>query len=288
MRARARAKVLPWLGSEARHGDTETSTIGIRDVWCRAGGGGGRGRPPAGGFSRDEGANVDISDRTLQVLLIDDDEALGRLLEEYLSRFGMELSVALRAEQGLELVGTARPDVVVLDVMLPGMDGFAALRELRRFSDLPVIMLTARGELSDRVVGLELGADDYLAKPFEPRELVARIQTVLRRVGQRVDSVRLQVGDLELDSGRRTATRAGQPLSLTTGEYELLNLLMRHPGKVLDRDAILDALRGIDASPYDRSVDVTVSRLRAKLGDDPREPRYIKTVRSAGYVLVAG
>jgi DNA-binding response OmpR family regulator len=222
-----------------------------------------------------------------RILVIDDDEGLCELLGEYLARFGYRVSSAHDSESGLEKVGAERPDLVVLDVMIPRIDGFELLREIRKSSRLPVIMLTARGELSDKVVGLELGADDYLAKPFEPRELVARIQTVLRRAQAEPVSTLLEFGDLAVDLGGHAATLRGRPLQLTTTEFEILSLFAANPGKVLSRDDLMEKLRGIDWDAFNRSIDIAVSRLRSKLGDDSREPRYIKTIWRKGYMFMA-
>jgi DNA-binding response OmpR family regulator len=223
----------------------------------------------------------------IKVLIIDDDERLNALLREYLERFGLRVRTAGDPECGLRALRNEAPDVLILDVMLPGMSGFAVCRKVRESSGIPIIMLTARGEVADRVVGLELGADDYVAKPFEPRELLARIHAVLRR-GQLLRSSTLRLGALELDWGMRCARLAGRDLALTTSEFELLALLARNRGRVLSRDRILDETRGIDWEAYDRSIDVIVSRLRQKLGDDPKRSSYIRTVRNAGYCFIGG
>ncbi|MDH3205289.1 MAG: response regulator transcription factor [Gemmatimonadota bacterium] len=218
------------------------------------------------------------------VLVIDDDRKLRGLLTEYLARGGFQVIAAGRADDGLRLLRTEHPTIVILDVMLPGMDGFEACRAIRRESAVPIIMLTARGDVTDRVVGLELGADDYLAKPFEPRELIARIDAILRR--GRAASDTWSFGDLRVDPARRAASMDGEPISLTTAEFDLLELLIRGRGRVLSRGHILDGVRGEAWDNLDRSIDVLVSRLRNKLGDDPRQPRYVRTVRGAGYAFV--
>ena len=226
------------------------------------------------------------SDRP-RVLIIDDDEELGVLLTEYLGRFGMVVTTATHPDVGLRALAADPPDILVLDVMLPGTDGFAVCRKVRDRSRVPIVMLTARGEVSDRVLGLELGADDYLAKPFEPRELVARLQAVLRRGSAALSPhERLQVGGLVLDATACTATLRGKRLDLTTVEFELLTLLVRHRGRVLTRERILDETRGRDFDAFDRTIDVAVSRLRHKLGDDPKSPRFIKTIWGRGYCFV--
>jgi DNA-binding response OmpR family regulator len=223
-----------------------------------------------------------------RVLLIDDDEALGALLAEYLEPFGFAVKAVPNPEQGLEALRSNPPDIVVLDVMLPGMDGFAVCRKVRETSRVPIVMLTARGGVMDRIVGLELGADDYLPKPFEPRELVARLQAVLRRGGAAEAGESVKVGALEIQWEARATRLHGRPLELTAAEFTLLGLLVRNRGRVLTRDRILEATRGLDWEAYDRSVDVLVSRLRQKLGDDPRRPAFIKTVRGSGYRFVGG
>ncbi len=218
-----------------------------------------------------------------RILLVDDDEELCSLLTEYLTRFGLAVTTAGNPERALRDFRALSPDVLVLDVMLPGQDGFWLLRRVRETSRCPVVMLTARGDVADRVLGLELGADDYLPKPFDPRELVARIQAVLRRVRAPDPAERVRAGELELDGAARTARLRGNPLPLTTAEFELLALLVRNRGRVLSRDRILDETRGLEWEAFDRSVDVLVSRLRHKLGDDPRQPTFIRTVWGKGY-----
>ena len=221
-----------------------------------------------------------------KVLLIDDDEKLGTLLTEYLAGFGFSVRAVAHPEQGLRALKADPPDILVLDVMLPDMDGFAVCRKVREQSRVPIVMLTARGEVTDRIVGLELGADDYLPKPFEPRELVARLQAVLRRGASAEPDEVVRAGRLEINWTTRLARLDGAPLSLTAAEFDLLGLLVRRRGKVLSRDRIMEETRGVDWEAFDRSVDVLISRLRQKLGDDPRQPEFIRTVRSAGYAFV--
>jgi OmpR family response regulator RpaB len=224
-----------------------------------------------------------------RILLIDDDTQLGPPLGTYFQRFELQLTHATRPSEGLALLRNQSFDAVILDVMLPEMDGFELCRTIRKESDIPIVMLTARGDVMDRVVGLELGADDYLPKPFEPRELVARLQTVLRRqksngMAQTIklsDSPSLHFEGLDIDTARRSVTRAGEALELTGTEFELLLLLAREPGKVFSRDDILNQLRGHEADLYTRAVDIVVSRLRKKL--EPLD--CIKTLRNAGYAL---
>jgi OmpR family response regulator RpaB len=219
-------------------------------------------------------------------LLIDDDEQLGPPLAAYFQRFELALTQALRPSEGLALLAQGGFDAAILDVMLPEMDGFELCRTLRKTSDIPVVMLTARGDVMDRVVGLELGADDYLPKPFEPRELVARVQTVLRRRRAATpaevdpDEWRFE-GGLAIAPTRRRVLREGTEVELTGTEFELLLLLAREPGRVFNRDDILNQLRGHEAELYTRAVDIVVSRLRKKL--EPLDA--IKTLRNAGYAL---
>ncbi len=223
----------------------------------------------------------------MHVLIIDDDERLNALLTEYLGRFNFEVTTAVHPEAGLRALRGSDPDIVILDVMLPEMDGFAVCRRIREFSRVPIVMLTARGEVTDRIVGLELGADDYLPKPFEPRELVARIQAVLRRGVPGADDV-LKAGPLEVNWTTRSARLDDRELDLTGAEFELLGLLVRNRGRVLSRDRIMDETRGVDWDAYDRSIDVLVSRLRQKLGDDAKRPRFIRTIRGSGYRFIGG
>jgi DNA-binding response OmpR family regulator len=225
---------------------------------------------------------------TIRVLIIDDDERLNALLEEYLGRFGIAVRAVTHPLEGLRALKAEAPDAVILDVMLPGMDGFEVCRRIRESSRVPILMLTARGDVMDRVVGLELGADDYLPKPFEPRELVARIHAVLRRGAGVVEDEVLRAGSLEVNWTARSARFDGNDLALTTAELELLGLLVKNRGRVLSRERIMDETRGIDWDAYDRSIDVLISRLRQKLGDDARRPLFIRTVRGAGYTFIGG
>jgi two-component system OmpR family response regulator len=220
-----------------------------------------------------------------RILLIDDDEHLAAPLTTYFARFGCTLDSAVRPSEGLAKLRAFAYDAAILDVMLPEMDGFALCREIRKESDIPIVMLTARGEVMDRVVGLELGADDYVPKPFEPRELVARVQTILRRQRSAPlasNGTQQRVFDgLSIDLDRRQVLRHGERVELTGTEFELLALLAAEPGKVFSRDDILNRLRGHEAELYTRAVDIVVSRLRKKL--EPLD--CIKTLRNAGYAL---
>ena len=223
---------------------------------------------------------------TPTILIIDDDEKLNQLLKGFLGDFGFSVLTATHPEKGLKKLKQKSPDLVILDVMLPGMDGFEVCKTIRQHSLVPIIMLTARGELMDKVVGLELGADDYLPKPFEPRELVARIHSVLRR-SKKIDKTRPQSFDrLEIDFSRHIVKVDGDVADLTTNEFAALALLAGNPGKVFNRDEILQELRGIDCDAFNRSVDITMSRLRQKLNDDPKNPAFIKTVWGTGYVFI--
>jgi DNA-binding response OmpR family regulator len=220
------------------------------------------------------------------ILIIDDDEKLNALLTDFLNDFGFTVLSSTHPHDGLKKLKHQSPDLVILDVMLPGMDGFEVCKRIRQNSTVPIIMLTARGELMDKVVGLELGADDYLPKPFEPRELVARIHSVLRRVKKIDDTRPLVFERLEIDFSRHIVKLDGEITDLTTNEFAALALLAGSPGKVFDRDQILQELRGIDCDAFNRSVDITMSRLRQKLNDDPKSPTYIKTVWGTGYVFI--
>ena len=218
-----------------------------------------------------------------RVLLIDDDARLPELLASYLGQNGVSLTAAPDGLKGLAALEQGAYDAVLLDVMMPGMDGLEVCRRIRSKSNVPVIMLTARGDETDRVVGLELGADDYVAKPFSPRELLARLKAVLRRSRPEVLSEELQAGEVKLDIGSRVVTVKGAPVDLTGIEFDILVALMRRAGRVVPRDALLSEAGRSDVVVGERTVDVHISHLRQKLGDDP--PRLIKTVRGVGYVL---
>ena len=223
------------------------------------------------------------------VLLVEDDARLAAMVAEYLGRHELDVTVAPDGERGLAALRRGRFDVVLLDVMLPGVDGFEVCRRLRatpEWAALPVLMLTARGDDVDKIVGLELGADDYLAKPFNPRELVARIRAVLRRGTGGAVRARFSAGALTIDYDAREVTLEGRRVGLTHHEFELLVALARANGRVLSREQLMDALRGEEYEAFDRSIDVHVSKLRAKIEADPRAPRYLKTVRGVGYALV--
>ena len=221
-----------------------------------------------------------------RLLMIDDDASLNRLLTEYFERFGHKLATATTAATGRYLLRRDDPDLLILDVMLPDADGMELCKAIRADSDIPILMLTARGDVPDRVLGLEFGADDYVPKPFEPRELVARVETLMRRVRETVSRRLTGAGGLVLETETRRVALGDDELELTTMEFELLRILMDSRGRVLSREMLLRKLRGIDAEIYDRSVDMLISRLRKKLGDDSRSPRFIKTIWRTGYQFV--
>ena len=222
---------------------------------------------------------------TTRALLIEDDRKLAGLLSEFLVQHGVEATVAGDSAQALQHLGGSRFDILLMDLMLPGMDGLTLTRKIRERWKTPIIMVTARGDDADKIVGLELGADDYIAKPFNPRELLARIRAVLRRA-EPGDAQRFQSAGLSIDFAAREVTVEGERRILTAHEYELLCALARNAGRVLTRDQLLEEMKGDRADDaFDRSIDVHVSRLRQKIEPDPRHPRYVKTVRGAGYLL---
>ncbi len=228
-------------------------------------------------------------------MVVDDDRDIRQLLSKYLAQQGWRVSVAKDGDEMRGLIASMVFDLVILDIMMPGDDGLTLCRELRAESTVPILMLTAAGDPTDRVIGLEMGADDYMPKPFLPRELLARIKAIFRRVGPgahrsgddlrertiRFDHFTASLGAREVHDG------TGQLVPLSGGEWQILEAFLTHPKRVLSRDQLLDLARGRQATPFDRSIDIQVSRLRRKLGDDPREPRIIKTVRSGGYVFTA-
>jgi len=224
----------------------------------------------------------------LRVLLIDDDARLYELLASYLGQNGIALARARDGKEGLVAVDSGSFEAVLLDVMMPGIDGLEVCKRIRAKSKIPVLMLTAKGDETDRVVGLELGADDYIPKPFSPRELLARLRAVLRRAAPEAVAERLTVGDIVIDVPARDVRIGGRPATLTGVEFDILLALVRRAGRVVAREALLtEAGRG-DVTVGERTVDVHISHLRQKLGDDPRVPKLIKTVRGVGYVLAKG
>jgi len=222
----------------------------------------------------------------VRVLVIDDDARLVSLLAEYLAPFSLDVEGAFDGAAGLDSVRSNPPDLVVLDVMLPKLDGFEVCRRIRSLGETPIIMLSARGEAVDRIVGLELGADDYLAKPFDPRELATRIQAVLRRSRSVPVEGRLTFPGLSLSPRSRDAYHDdGKPLGLSSMEFDLLYLLASQPGRKISRDEIQSRVQGVASDAMGRSVDILISRLRAKLGDTSKDPRYIQSARGWGYVF---
>lgn len=224
-----------------------------------------------------------------RVLVIDDDVELCSLVGEYLEAEGFQVECVHNGEQGLERATNGGHVLAVLDVMLPGINGFDVLRRIRDTSRLPVLLLTARGQDVDRIVGLEIGADDYLPKPFNPRELVARIRAILRRTKNGDKSAAqpevLRVGDIELDPATRIVRQAGNPVELTSVEFNLLEVLLREAGRVVTRERLVNAVLSRKFSPFDRSIDMHVSKVRKKLGDSEGSPEHIKTVRGVGYIF---
>lgn len=220
------------------------------------------------------------------ILIIDDDKKLNHLLSDYFSKFGFKVTTVTHPDEGLKILKRELPDIIILDIMLPKMDGFEVCKEIRKEYSVPIIMLTARGEVTDRIVGLELGADDYLPKPFEPRELVARIQSVLRRGSEDLKSGIIKFGRLVVDIEKHSVLLDGENVDLTTMEFEILSLFIRNPGKVFTRDHLMDRIRGIEWEAFDRSIDVLISRLRQKLNEHPKKPSFIKTIWGTGYKFI--
>jgi DNA-binding response OmpR family regulator len=228
-----------------------------------------------------------------RLLLIDDDRKLCRLIAAYLGPLGYDVAAVHSGPEGVERAAAEPWQAVILDLMLPGMDGFEVLKQIRKTSDVPVLMLTARGEEADRIVGLEIGADDYLPKTFSTRELLARLRAVIRRSAIRPgkpatgsDAPDLLAGPLRMSLGARVVTLEDKPLDVTPVEFDLLACLMRARGRVKSREQLLEEIRDRNYEVFDRSIDVHISALRKKLGDDPKAPRFIRTVRTAGYLLI--
>ena len=218
-----------------------------------------------------------------KILVVDDEMKIARLVRDYLSEAGFDVALASTGPAAVASARSERPDLVILDLGLPGMDGYDVTRAIRAQSAIPIIMLTARSEETDRIVGLELGADDYVVKPFSPRELVARVKAVLRRTGGEVGSETIRVGDLTIGLPHRTVERDGQRVELTTSEFELLRVLAASPGRVFTRGQLLDSIRGVSFESYERAIDAHIKNLRKKLEPDPRRPVYVLTVYGVGY-----
>jgi DNA-binding response OmpR family regulator len=218
------------------------------------------------------------------ILVVDDEARIVKLVRDYLERAGFDVLGAFDGEMALMLARREQPDLIILDLMLPGVDGLDVCRRLRRESGVPIIMLTARVEEADRIVGLELGADDYVSKPFSPGELVARVRATLRRASGEVGPPTvLRASDVELDTASLTASIAGDPVDLTPTEFQLLATLVRQPGRIFSREQLLEAVHGVAFEGYDRSVDSHIKNLRRKIEPDPRKPRYIQTIYGVGY-----
>ncbi len=223
------------------------------------------------------------------ILLVDDEERLLSLLEAYLSQAGFSVATAGNGLQALRIAQQQPPDLIVLDVMMPEMDGYEFMRQYRRERNVPIILLTAKVEPEDRIVGLELGADDYLTKPFRPRELLARIRAVLRRAGSSEPAVeRLECGDVVVDPRHHAVQVAGRDIDLTPSEFDLLAALISAPGRVFSRIELLDRIQGVAYEGYERTIDVHVKNLRAKIEAEPRRPRYVETVYGVGYRFARG
>lgn len=224
-----------------------------------------------------------------RLLIIDDDARLSAMLRDYLAENGYEPRLAATAGAGLADLARNPPEAVILDVMLPDLDGFEALRRIRAGSETPVLMLTAKGDETDRIVGLEIGADDYLPKPFNPRELLARLRAILRRRAGAASGAGapppLRFGRLEIDPGSRLARLDGEICDLTGHQFDILTALAESAGRILSREQLIDRVKGIEGDPFDRSIDVHISRIRAAIEEDPKRPRRIVTVRGAGYVF---
>ncbi len=221
-----------------------------------------------------------------RILIVDDEPEILRLVRDYLASAGFSVATAKTGDEALMRARMDPPDLVVLDLGLPGLDGLDVTRSLRRQGDVPIIMLTARDDETDKLVGLELGADDYVTKPFSPRELVARVRAVLRRRSGRTDAEILEAGELVLDVPRMRVTRAGDPVDLTATEFSLLAVMARQPGRVFTRSQLLDAIHGVSFESYERAIDAHVKNIRRKLEPDPHRPRYVLTVHGVGYRFV--
>lgn len=228
-------------------------------------------------------------DNAPRILIVEDDERIATLTQDYLRKNGLDVAIETDGTVAIERIINEQPDLVVLDLMLPGSDGLTVCREVRPYYHHPILIMTARTDDMDQVLGLEMGADDYVAKPAQPRVLLARIRALLRRSeapsGEELPH-RLEFGDLAIDNGGRSVTLGGELVDFTSAEYDLLWLLASNAGRILSREDIFERLRGIEYDGQDRSIDVRISRIRPKIGDDPENPKRIKTVRSKGYLFV--
>ena len=229
-----------------------------------------------------KGENAAVNTR---ILLIEDDRRLAEMVTRYLGGFGFAVTASHHGGSGVSLHARVSFDAVILDLMLPDMDGLEVCRRLRAGADTPILMLTARGDAMDRIVGLEMGADDYLPKPFEPRELLARLRSILRRARGERDSDILRFGRLEIDAGARQVRLDGEPRVLTSYQFAILLALAQRAGRVMSREALMDLVKNERLEAFDRSIDVHVSRIRAAIEDDPKKPHRVITVRGAGYVF---
>lgn len=232
-----------------------------------------------------------MSEKPVQLLVVDDQADLRDLLTRYLTQEGFRVAAVADGAAMEEYLRDHAVDLIILDLMLPGEDGLTLARRLRSRGDQPIIIVSARGEEVDRIVGLEVGADDYLAKPFNPRELLARIRAVLRRSAgkeETKDGAVFEFGPFRLETTAHRLSREGEEIPLTSGEYDLLLVLVTHPNRVLNRDFLLESTKGYERDPYDRSIDVRINRLRKKIEDDPTAPTYLRTVWGAGYLFAPG
>ena len=234
-----------------------------------------------------------MEQETARILVVDDDSELRLLIKEYLEKNGFTVDTVESGETMDGYLGNSKADLIILDLMLPGEHGLSIAQRLKKQMEIPIIIVSAQGDDVDRIVGLEIGADDYLAKPFNPRELLARVRAVLRRSSTSIalennESDKLTFGEFEVDISAHRLTRGSELISLTSGEFDLLSILVKNPNKVLDRDRILDLLTGAERSPFDRSIDVRITRLRAKIEVDPANPLYIKTIWGKGYMFCPG
>ena len=219
------------------------------------------------------------------ILIIEDDNRLAEMVSDYLGGNGFDVTIAGTGVEGIDLQTANGFDAIILDLMLPDIDGLEVCRTIKAHDSVPILMLTAKGDPMDRIIGLEIGADDYLPKPFEPRELLARLRAVLRRNNNGKNADTLNFGRLEIDLGAMRASMEGKPCSLTTHQFNLLRIMANSAGRVLSRDTLMDQLKGEDLEAFDRSIDVHISRIRAEIEDDPKAPKRIITVRGAGYVF---